>query len=194
VHASCSQGVLLFRREPHLILIAVVSAHGRTLLVRAGSVGLLVMRSALNLHALFGEVFRTLLYMGSFGGDSLKPLFFWSNTEFARRLWRPRMKVHPAARGKTAVSFRDKKGIKRCTGIPAALKHSQSYPPAFGAAMGQLVKELKWEKPQITLLHEAAEISESTTLKGLLFDAPLGDYWEDVAASAVGSCKPVLRA
>ncbi len=143
------------------------------------------------------EVYRQLVNLGCYGADSLKPLFFWSCSSLVGKLWRPRMMHRKEVSKPMVVKFIDKQGRKRCTGLPSALKSSQSapclcfacvqsmtrvlrsYTRDFGIKMASVIKDLR-QQEHPRLLQQPAVIDANATLLQLLFHQPVSDYWEDV--------------
>ena len=79
------------------------------------------------------EVFKQRLWMRKYGVPSCKPSIIWSNSSNIKDLdLGPMTEYEKATSIPLATSYKDKKGVKRCTGKKGTLKESQN--PVFNIA------------------------------------------------------------
>lgn len=73
------------------------------------------------------EVFKQRLWMRKYGVPSCKPSIIWSNSFHIMDLdLGPMTEYEKATSIPLATSFKDQKGVKRCTGKKKTLKESQN--------------------------------------------------------------------
>lgn len=79
------------------------------------------------------SVYQQLINLGAFGSDTKKPVFIWSNNrKLLRKLWRPILPsdklrfLHKCQQKQLVKRSISKSGKKQVTGIPSALRKSQS--------------------------------------------------------------------
>jgi hypothetical protein len=73
-------------------------------------------------------IFKVLVYMGAYGGPTLKPCYIWCNSERVSSLYKPAPCMKVLETEQVAVKFIDGSGKRRCTGVADKLKQSQPLP------------------------------------------------------------------
>ena len=124
------------------------------------------------------QVYRVAFNMGSFGAESLKPTWLYSNAPWIPNVLSFKTGNLLPGHGKKVVKVHLKNGTTKVSG-GKALKETQAYPVGFGRAMCRLRKQ---ELPNARKLACASEklISEQVPMEDVFLPGP-NEHWCDHA-------------
>ena len=114
------------------LVIAIAKLVGVDWVVEQPTSSVLPVMQPLEDVMAFSGGFKATTWLGAFGAESPKPVQLWCSSKRYQALARPRPRV--VAR----VKLVDKLAAGRFRGRKGALKCSQTYPSAFGAAVAAL--------------------------------------------------------
>ncbi|CAK9048954.1 unnamed protein product [Durusdinium trenchii] len=90
------------------------------------------------------DIYRAFVWIGSYGGGSPKPTFFYSNYAWVQELYLP-LPTNTNWEADMSIKYIDRQGVARVTG-GSELKVSQHYPALLGDAVAQLYDQ---HRPEI---------------------------------------------
>lgn len=114
------------------LIIAIAALVGVDWVVEQPTSSVLPVMQPLEDVIAFSGGFKVTTWLGAFGAESPKPVQLWCSSQRFKALARPR------PRGVARVELVDKLAAGRFRGRKGALKCSQTYPSAFGAAVAAL--------------------------------------------------------